>query len=69
MISDGDPHHGFVDSHIRLRAGRTDEVKTAATDALFAAATNFTAAHMEASAFMLPLEMRDYLPEDSALTP
>ncbi len=80
VIADGDPRHGFIDIHVRLRAGRTDEAKTAATDAIFAAATNFTAAHMAAHPFMLSLEMRDideglsrktssirdYLPEDMA---
>ncbi len=80
VIADGDPRHGFIDIHVRLRAGRTDEAKTAATDAIFAAATDFTAAHMAAHPFMLSLEMRDideglsrktssirdYLPEDMA---
>lgn len=80
VIADGEPRHGFVDISVRLRAGRTDKAKTAATDALFAAATEFTAAHMAAHPFMLSLEMRDideglsrktssirdYLPEDMA---
>ena len=80
MIADGDPQHGFIDIHVRLRAGRTHEAKTAATDAVFAAATDFTAAYMAANPFMLSLEMRDidadlsrktssirdYLPEDMA---
>lgn len=80
VIADGDPRHGFIDIHVRLRAGRTDAAKTAATDALFAAAEAFTAAHMAAHPFMLSLEMRDidadlsrktssirdYLPEDMA---
>lgn len=80
VIADGDPQHGFIDIHIRLRAGRTDAAKTAATDALFATACEFTAAYMAAHPFMLSLEMRgidadlsrktssirDYLPEDMA---
>lgn len=80
VIADGDPRHGFIDIHVRLRAGRTQEAKTAATDAIFAAATDFTSAHMTAHPFMLSLEMRDidadlsrktssirdYLPEDMA---
>ena len=80
VIADGDPRHGFIDIHVRLRAGRTAEAKSAATDAIFAAATKFTAAHMAAHPFMLSLEMRDidadlsrktssirdYLPEDMA---
>ncbi len=80
VIADGDPRHGFIDIHVRLRAGRTAQAKTAATDAIFAAAQHFTAAHMAAHPFMLSLEMRDidadlsrktssirdYLPEDMA---
>ncbi|MDC0135685.1 5-carboxymethyl-2-hydroxymuconate Delta-isomerase [Sulfitobacter sp.] len=80
VIADGDPQHGFIDIHVRLRAGRTHEAKTAATDAVFAAVTDFTAAYMAAHPFMLSLEMRDidadlsrktssirdYLPEDMA---
>ena len=80
VIADGDPQHGFIDIHVRLRAGRTDQAKTAATDAIFAAATDFTAAYMAEHPFMLSLEMRDidadlsrktssirdYLPEDMA---
>lgn len=80
VIVDGDPRHGFIDIHVRLRAGRTDQAKTDATDALFAAASAFTASHMAAHPFMLSLEMRDiddglsrkassirsYLPEDMA---
>lgn len=80
VIADGDPKHGFIDIHIRLGAGRTSQAKTDAADAIFAAATEFTAAHMAAHPFMLSLEMReidkglsrkassirDYLPEDMA---
>jgi len=80
IIANGDPQHGFIDIHVRLRAGRTDAAKTTATDALFVTARNFTAAHMAAHPFMLSLEMRDidadlsrkassirdYLPEDMA---
>jgi len=80
VIADGDPKHGFINISVRLRAGRSAEAKQAATDAIFAAATDFTAAHMAAHPFMLSLEMRDidadlsrktssirdYLPEDIA---
>lgn len=80
VIADGAPAHGFIDINVRLRAGRTTEAKTDATDAIFTAATEFTAAHMAANPFMLSLEMRDidaelsrkassirdYLPEDMA---
>jgi 5-carboxymethyl-2-hydroxymuconate isomerase len=80
VIADGDPKHGFIDISVRLRAGRPDAAKTAATETLFNAACDFTAAHMAAHPFMLSLELRDidaglsrkcssirdYLPEDMA---
>lgn len=80
VIADGDPRHGFIDISVRLLAGRSDEAKTNATDAIFAAAKQFTAAYMAAQPFMLSLEMReidaqfsrktssirDYLPADMA---
>jgi|TARA_B110000908_G_scaffold162306_1_gene207599 5-carboxymethyl-2-hydroxymuconate isomerase len=80
VIADGAPQHSFIDIHVRLRAGRTAEAKTATTDAIFVAATDFIAAYMAAHPFMLSLEMRDidadlsrktssirdYLPEDMA---
>jgi 5-carboxymethyl-2-hydroxymuconate isomerase len=80
VIADGNPRHGFIDISVRLLAGRSDEVKTTATDAIFAAAQQFSAAHMAAHPFMLSLEMRnidaefsrktssirDYLPADMA---
>jgi 5-carboxymethyl-2-hydroxymuconate isomerase len=59
VIADGDPRHGFVDISVRLLAGRTGEAKTNATDAIFAAAKQFSAAHMATHPFMLSLEMRD----------
>ena len=79
-IADGDPRHAFIDVSVRLRAGRTDAEKALATDALFAAAAQFTADYMAAKPFMLSLELRDidadlsrkassirdYLPEDMA---
>ncbi|WP_299028282.1 5-carboxymethyl-2-hydroxymuconate isomerase [uncultured Sulfitobacter sp.] len=59
VIADGDPKHGFIDISVRLRAGRTAEAKSAATDAIFEAAKAFTADHMGSAPFMLSLEMRD----------
>ncbi|AUH34237.1 5-carboxymethyl-2-hydroxymuconate Delta-isomerase [Paracoccus tegillarcae] len=65
-IADGNPHHGYVDISIRLRAGRPDDVKTAATQAIFAAAHDFLAPLMASRPLALSLEMRDI---DPALSP
>ena len=78
VIADGDARHGFVDIIVRIAAGRTDEAKGHATDAVFDAARAFTADLMGSAPFMLSLEfqeinaalsrkassIRDYLPED-----
>ncbi|KMW59185.1 5-carboxymethyl-2-hydroxymuconate delta-isomerase [Candidatus Rhodobacter oscarellae] len=65
-IADGDPKHGFVDISIRLRGGRPDEVKAAATQAIFEAARVFLAPVMAERSIALSLEMRDI---DPALSP
>lgn len=59
VIADGDPGHGFIDITIRLGAGRDDAARTRASDAVFAAARDFTADLMAASPFMLSLELRE----------
>lgn len=65
-IADGDPKHGFVDISIRLRAGRTPEVKTDATQRIFDAAQAFLAPAIAQHSIALSLEMRDI---DPALSP
>jgi 5-carboxymethyl-2-hydroxymuconate isomerase len=65
VVADGDPRHGFIDISVRLRAGRSEDAKTKATDAIFAAAEEFTAAHMASNPFMLSLELRDIAPQMS----
>ena len=59
VIADGDPGHGFIDITVRLAAGRDDAAKTRATDAVFDAAREFTAALMATAPFMLSLELRE----------
>lgn len=65
VIADGDPRHNFIDMTVRLAAGRTDEQKTQATDAVFGAAKAFTADLMAAQPFMLSLELREIDPTHS----
>lgn len=62
-IADGDPKHGFIDVSVRLRAGRPQQVKEAATQTLFAAAQAFLAPYMAAHSLALSLEMRDIDPD------
>jgi 5-carboxymethyl-2-hydroxymuconate isomerase len=78
VIADGDPRHGFVDIMVRLAAGRNDDAKSRAVDAIFDAARDFTADLMATQPFMLSLDLReidarfsrksssirDYLPPD-----
>ena len=64
-IADGNPLHGFVDISIRLRAGRPDNVKQAATQAIFDAAHSYLAPVMKDHPIALSLEMRDIDPDFS----
>ncbi len=66
VIADGDPAHGFLDMSVRLRAGRPQAVKEAATTHLFAAAEAYCTQVMATSPFLLSMEMRDV---DPALSP
>lgn len=65
-MADGNPDHAFLDLSVRLRGGRTDDVKKAATETIFAAMQAYCAHLMETSSFMLSMEMRDI---DPALSP
>ncbi len=80
VIADGDAGHGFIDITVRIGGGRDTAAKSAAADAIFAAAERFTEPHMAKHPFMLSLELRemdaatnrkassirDYLPPDMA---
>lgn len=58
-IADGDPKHAFVDISIRLREGRPQEKKEAATLHVFSAAKDFLAPQIATQSIALSLEMRD----------
>lgn len=58
-MADGDPKHGFVDLSIRLREGRSDEVKTDAVAQVFAALKNFMTPAMATRSIALSAEIRD----------
>jgi len=61
-VADGDPDNIFVDISIRLRGGRPQEAKEAATAHVFEAARAFLAPVIESRPIMLSLEMRDIDP-------
>jgi len=65
-IADGDPEYGYIDISVRLRQGRAQAVKEAATAVLFAAARNHLAEVIAARPMLLSLEMRDI---DARLSP
>lgn len=65
-IADGDPKHGFIDLSVRIREGRTEEVKAAAIAQVFAALKAFMAPIMETRSIALSAELRDI---NAALSP
>lgn len=65
-MADGDAKHGFIDLSVRLREGRTDQVKQHAIACIFAAVKDFMAPAMETRSIALSAEMRDI---DAALSP
>lgn len=65
-MADGDPKHGFIDMSVRLREGRSAEVKADAIGRLFAALEAFAAPAMKDRSIALSAEMRDI---DAALSP
>jgi 5-carboxymethyl-2-hydroxymuconate isomerase len=67
-IADGDPKHGYVDISLRLRGGRPNEAKRAATAHVFAAAEAFLAPAMAQHSIALSFEMRDIDPDLSPKT-
>ncbi|SHJ30396.1 5-carboxymethyl-2-hydroxymuconate isomerase [Shimia gijangensis] len=65
-IADGNLKHGFVDISIRLREGRAQDVKEAASTEIFETARAFLAPVMAHRPVALSLEMRDI---DASLSP
>ncbi|KIN70497.1 5-carboxymethyl-2-hydroxymuconate isomerase [Sulfitobacter noctilucae] len=67
-IADGNPAHGYIDISLRLRAGRAQSDKEAATEALFAVARDFIAPVMAKQPIALSFETRDIDPALSPIT-
>jgi len=62
-IADGDPKHGFIDISVRLRGGRSLEVRKQAVAQLFESAKQELAPVMAKRPLALSMEMRDIDPE------
>ena len=54
-IADGNPDHAFLDMSVRLRAGRANDAKEAATAHIFAAAQAYCSDLLETSSCLAPL--------------
>ncbi|MEP5732333.1 MAG: 5-carboxymethyl-2-hydroxymuconate isomerase [Sulfitobacter sp.] len=64
-MADGDPKHGFIDLSVRLRAGRSDDVKQDALTRVFDVLKVFATPVMQTHSIALSAEMRDI---DAALS-
>lgn len=67
-IADGQDHHAFIDISVRLRAGRSEEVKQDAVKRIFETAQCFLEPVLKRRSLALSLEMRDIDPELSPKT-
>ena len=65
-IADGNPKHAFLDLSIRLREGRPQDKKEAATLEIFQAMKTFLQPALEKHSIALSMEMRDI---DASLSP
>ncbi len=67
-IANGDPAHAFIDMSIRLRGGRSFEVRQQALQQVFDSAKEFLEPVMSKRSLALSIEMRDISPELSLKT-
>jgi len=65
-MADGNPKHGFIDVSVRLREGRSEDVKQQAIGKIFEALKAYTAPAMATHSIALSAEMRDI---DATLSP
>ncbi len=65
-IADGNPKHAFLDLSIRLREGRPQDKKEAATLDIFQAMKTFLEPALQKHSIALSMEMRDI---DASLSP
>lgn len=65
-IADGDAQHAYIDFSVRLREGRSDEIKQNLTNTLFDAAQSHLANYFKTHSIALSMETRDI---DASLSP
>lgn len=65
-IADGDAMHGYIDFSVRLREGRSVEIKQNLTNTLFTAAQSYLADYFKTHSIALSMETRDI---DASLSP
>lgn len=58
-MADGNPKHGFIDLSVRLREGRSDDVKKDAIARVFMALKEFMTPAMKTHSIALSAEIRD----------
>ena len=64
-VADHAPENAFADMVLRIAAGRSAEVKSAAGEAIFGVAEDFFAPRMKTPHFALSLEIREIQPGTS----
>lgn len=62
-IADGNPAHGFIDITLRLRAGRSLDVRKHALRAVFESAHRYLEPIMAVRSLALSMEIRDIYPD------
>lgn len=65
-IADGNSKHAFIDLSIRLREGRPQDGKEAATESIFQAMKKYLQPALDENSIALSVEMRDI---DASLSP
>lgn len=58
-MADGNPKHGFIDLSVRLREGRSDDVRLDAIQQIFECLKTFMAPAMKRHSIALSAEIRD----------
>ena len=67
-VADGTPAHSFIDVSVRLRSGRSMEVRRDVSNRLFGAVREFVAPYIAVNSLALSLELRDIDPDLSPKT-
>jgi len=63
VIADGNPDHAFLDISVRLRGGRSLEVRKAAVEVLWSAVERYCQPVLDQGSVLISMEMRDIDPD------